>query len=278
VGITKEYLIYSNLKDQSAYIENINSKELVENPVNIFTPANPQSHYMNNLITKNSVTSNSQFSDIFKEKSFANLKFSYELKQSINGTYRIVFHLIQKTMLKEYNSEQMKAQKENNVISDLLDANKAIIENQNRSNKNTVHRQSLNVKRDNDDDDELDENSILVKNFKKQNLNNNNNNNNMRKSLNVPTSNSVTNPDENKSIFIRLNSSPGNKFQDKSNNLIENGREPFFQKNVANGSLKETKRRGSQENSKSFKNNKTNSSKNAPSQNTKQASKFCNIL
>ena len=277
IGITKEFLIYSNLKDPNAYVENLNSKELVENSANIFTPANPQSHYMNNLITKNSSSSNSQFSDIFKEKSFTNLKFSYELKQSINGTYRIVFHLIQKAMLNEYNSEQIKSKKENHIINDLLDINnnKATIEHQNKISRNSIHRQSVNVKRDyfenGNVDEELDDNSILVKNFKKQNLNTNSNQNNFRKSLNDPTINSINKPDENKSIFIRLNNSPGNKL----NQLHENGREPFFQKNIPNGTSKDTKRRGSQDNNKNLKNNKTNTKSTPPA---KQASKFCNIL
>lgn len=279
IGITKEFLVYSNLKDPSTFIENISSKELFENSANIFTPANPQSHYMNNLITKSSSSSsNSQFSDIFKERSFTNLRFSYELKQSINGTYRIVFHLIQKTMLNEYNSEQIKSKKENNIINDLLDNNnnKAMLENQNRINKNSLHRQSVNVKREFEkanDDEELDEDSILIKNFKKQNLNNNNslNHNNVRKSITESNTNPINKPEENKSIFIRLNNSPGNKLAQ----LQENGREPFFQKNILNGTQKDSKRQVSQENGKGFKNNKTNSKISPPA---KQASKFCTIL
>ena len=267
LGITKDHLIYSNLKEN-------NNGELSDNSSSMFTPANPQSHYMNNLIN---AKTNAQFSE---KNVAANLKFSYELKQSINGTYRIVFHMIQKKMLNEYNSEQMKAKKEEIFKNNSLDVDKSL----KVDNNNNVRRQSVNLHRnqtDYDDNDEVSiENSILVSTFKKQNLNNNNNTNHI---------NSNGNKDENKSIFVRLNSNThsNSKLNISKKNIINgtNGtdgnlspKETLFQKNRSrlNSSTSnnvQAKRRLSQD--KDFK--QYNASSIQP-QNIKQSSKLCSIL
>ncbi|RNA29688.1 Serine threonine- kinase NIM1 [Brachionus plicatilis] len=78
LGITKQHLISSNITEYT-------------------NPAQRQSSYMSNLISSRAL------SNITNSEGHINM--TYELKQSINGTYRIIFHLVQKKLRKETSSE-----------------------------------------------------------------------------------------------------------------------------------------------------------------------------
>ncbi|CAF0930873.1 unnamed protein product [Brachionus calyciflorus] len=81
LGITQEHLILSNINEPSS------------------NPITKQNTQMNNLISYKALT------DITNSVINSRIALTPDLKQYINGTYRIVFHLVQKKLRKENLSE-----------------------------------------------------------------------------------------------------------------------------------------------------------------------------
>lgn len=76
LGISRELLVFSNLNDSKNQIQKQNTQ-------------------MNNLVNSRAL------SNITNNVDENRINLTYELKQSINGTYRIIFHLVQKKFRKE---------------------------------------------------------------------------------------------------------------------------------------------------------------------------------
>lgn len=128
LGISNQHLILSNINDNS-------------------DPTQRQNSQMNNLISSRVI---SNFTNTVND---SQINLTYELKQSINGTYRIIFHMVQKKLrkenLKELESNSFFANEFSSVYSN--DSAKQV-RNQ-RMRKNSCHSD------DYDDDDSGSRNS-----------------------------------------------------------------------------------------------------------------------
>lgn len=287
LGISKEHLIFSNLKDNND-LQYQNNAAL-----------------MNNLIAYKNGTYNSlnnQFANISQNKYF-NSTLTNEIKQYINGTYRIAFHLVQKKMLKELNSEQMQSNRSSaySKINHLDSFNEISTSSEPSNTLSNINRQnnrlSANEKKPAivvnkaDDHDSDNENTISSDygKYGKQNSNSNNsntntNNNNsifvrlnsnnnqpspIQKSLSVPNGTNSEMQNGNPYQFTRINSSyTKNETNNKSNNSNQQQEQAQQQQPI--------KRIMSKEKTNLNSNNHTANSRSP--QPTKQSSKFCLIL
>jgi hypothetical protein len=232
-----------------------------------------------------------------------------ELKQSINGTYRIIFHKIQKELRREFSSDQMSKHNNTRYLSSSSNTNTNTTVSTKQSitgyiydyNKNNDSNNNNNTSNTNDTDSYYDNNS---NEFDPNTNNNSSSNKSVKKNSLIndsPTANKNlfvklnTNTTEmNKNIFVNQSSKPlvnsrpslpmPPPHQSKTYENDEKGKEqyanriPFYnnQNNKNKDSWNQNRRSSFQDNHFS-KNNKP--SNNYYGNNDKhQSSKFCSIL
>lgn len=101
LGLSRDLLICTNLQDSTFGHDKYKNFQVDKSVINKNINLNPIPIILKELTSFLKVNVNQDF--IFKIKNL-----SPEMKQSINGTCRIIFHKMQKELRKEFNSEQMK--------------------------------------------------------------------------------------------------------------------------------------------------------------------------
>lgn len=196
LGITNELLTFSNMKEPNVYM---NSYEITYGKSNLYMRNLTSATSRNNSMdSSNSLTnsSNAQLNNNTNNKKFEMI--THDVKQSINGTFRIVFHKLQKKMRNEYNSEEMAARQiaineGNSTISNGTNLTLAKLE------KRNYHKDSLSSRSSSRDEEY---------NTKYSNNNNNNINGIKQNGTIEQNGNNSSQQSAPKSIFVRLNSNP----------------------------------------------------------------------
>ena len=213
LGITEDVLIYCNLNENqieeySNGFVNISNgnKNLNLSPIPIVSPV--RSNYFSRLNSSRHLTP--------------------ELKQYINGTYRIIFHCVQKQFRKEFHRN---SQSYDNLSDDDFSPNlysgKSPLNNYNHNNDSCY---------DNSDHDEEYDNDKLGNSYKK----------------------------ENKSIFVKLNTETNNLSQKRNNMTIKLNDKPTIINNINKyntNSLNNSPNGNNNSNNNSNNNNNNNNNK-----------------